>query len=83
MATVIIRDRYQLTIPESIRENLPWLTPGAAMHLSLVENKLIIKPYQEKMINWKKIWKVLELVAKKGKKVSLTDFVIADRSSRR
>ena len=83
VATAVIRNRFQLTIPESIRENLPWLTPGRAVHLSLTGGQLIVRPYQEKMVNWRKVWQVLELVAGKGKQISLSKFVINDRSSRR
>jgi len=81
--TAVIRDRFQLTVPQSIRENLPWLVPGTAVHLFLSNNQLTVRPYREETIDWKKIWKTLALVAGKGKKVSLSKFVIDDRSLRR
>ena len=83
LATSVIRNRFQLTIPESIRENLPWLTPGTAVHLSLTGDQLVVRPYREKMVDWRKIWKVLESVAGKGKQISLSKFVVNDRFLRR
>lgn len=83
VATAVIRNRFQLTIPESIRENLPWLTPGMAVHLSLTGGQLVVRPYPKKMIDWRKVWRVLESAAGKGKQVSLSKFVVNDRSLRR
>ena len=83
VATSVIRNRFQLTIPESIRENLPWLTPGTAVHLSLTGGQLVVRPYEGRMVDWRKVWKVLESVAGKGKQISLSKFVVDERFLRR
>lgn len=83
MTTAVIRDRFQLTIPESIRGSLSWLTPGTAVRLLLKSGQLVVQPYQEKTVDWKKIWRVLELVAGKGRQISLSKFVVNERVSRR
>lgn len=57
MKTVsIIRDRGQLTIPDSIRKIADWIVPMSAVSISIMKpDEIVIKPHQ-KPINWDKIW---------------------------
>ena len=78
----IIRKRYQLTIPYSLRKFLDWITPQKAIKISIIsKEKILIEPYKEKVINWDKIWHTFEQVKKSGKKGSLTEFLVRDRES--
>lgn len=84
MKTVsIIRDRGQLTIPDSIRKVMTWMSPMSAVTISVVKpDEIVIKPHQVQ-IDTKKI---LELVnrsrAIKGKgKGSAVKFLEQDRLS--
>ncbi len=79
--TVIIRDRFQLTIPEAVRGCLDWLAPGLAVKLSLQNNSLVLEPYRRGAVSWEEIWKVVKSAVKKGKKTSLADFIVSDRGS--
>ncbi|MBU1088462.1 hypothetical protein KKA02_01095 [Patescibacteria group bacterium] len=81
--TVVLRDRNQLTIPTSIAKNFDWLTPDSVLRLYALNNTILISPYKEKTTNWDKVWKNFQSVAKKGKKISLTKFLIKDRLNRR
>lgn len=80
---VVLRDRNQLTIPTSIAKNFNWLTPNSVLKLYTGNNTIFISPYKEKTINWDKVWENFQSVAKKGKKISLTKFLIKDRLNRR
>ena len=78
----VIRDRYQLTIPEAIRRELIWASPKMAVRVLLVDKeKILLEPYQTKTINWQEIFKNLGKIRKLGKKISLAEFVIADRET--
>ncbi|MEK9179707.1 MAG: hypothetical protein AAB893_04545 [Patescibacteria group bacterium] len=80
--TAIIRDRWQLTIPDEIRKMLPWVRPESVVSVEVTAKKeLIIKPYvQEKKLNWKLIWEGIEQARSiKGKRGNLSQFIIEDR----
>lgn len=84
--TATIRDRSQITIPEKIRKSLDWAKPKAVVSIKVTTNKeLIIKPYefeQKKEINWEEVWRAIRearLLSAKGKKISLSQFIITDR----
>lgn len=82
-AVSIIRDRGQLTIPDSIRKTLNWVSPMSAVTISVVKpNEIVIRPHQKK-VDWDKLWKQMKRVrAFKGKnKGSLSDFIIKDRET--
>lgn len=85
MQTVsIIRDRGQLTIPESIRRVIPWVTPMSAVSISVVRaDEIRITPHQ-KTVDWDKLWALIkEVRAYKGKGGgNLSKFVSEDRESR-
>lgn len=78
----IIRDRYQLTIPEEIRKYLAWTAPRKVVRLVLLaEDRFLVEPYSEEKINWQKIWQELAKIKRWGRKISLAEFVIKDRQS--
>ena len=84
MKTVsIIRDRGQLTIPDSIRKAISWLNPMSAVIISVVKpDEIVIKPHQQ-YVDWNKIWEnIRKARAIKGKgNQSAADFLEQDRHS--
>lgn len=87
MSTIaIIRQRGQLTIPDSIRGKMEWVTPGAVVSLATVKaNEIVIRPHAtgDKYVNWNNIWRNIELArSHKAKyKGSLSHFILEDRES--
>lgn len=84
MKTVsIIRDRGQLTIPDSIRRVVSWITPMSAVSISVIKpDEIIIKPHQ-KQIDWDQVWENIRksrAIAGKGK-ISAAEFLEQDRKS--
>ena len=57
MKTVsIIRDRGQLTIPDSIRKVISWMTPMSAVTISVIKpDEIVIKPHQQ-YVDWEKVF---------------------------
>ena len=57
MKTVsIVRGRGQLTIPDSIRKLVNWVTPLSAVSISVIKpDEIVIKPHQTQ-VNWAEIW---------------------------
>ena len=84
MKTVsIIRDRGQLTIPDSIRKIVDWITPMSAVTISVMKpNEIVITPHQ-KQVNWDYIWEnIRKSRAIKGKgNISVAEFLEHDRRS--
>jgi bifunctional DNA-binding transcriptional regulator/antitoxin component of YhaV-PrlF toxin-antitoxin module len=81
--TSIIRNKGQLTIPDSIRKTLNWVSPMSAVTISVVRpDEIVIKPHK-KEVDWNKLWKQMKRVrAFKGtNKGSLSDFIIKDRET--
>ncbi len=84
MKTVsIIRERGQLTIPDSIRRMVNWVTPSSAVSISVIKpDEIVIKPHQSQ-INWDKIWeniKKARSISGKGN-LSTSEFLRQDRSA--
>ncbi|MBI2443349.1 MAG: hypothetical protein HYV40_05610 [Candidatus Levybacteria bacterium] len=82
-SVVVIRDRGQLTIPDTIRKAVSWVTPMSAVTISVTKpDEITIKP-NEKIINWDKLWKQIRRVrAFKGKgQGNLSEFIVKDRES--
>lgn len=79
----IIRDRGQLTIPDSIRKIITWLTPLSVVTISVVgSDKIIIKPHQQN-IDWDKVWNNIaksRAIKSKGNQ-STAEFLELDRNS--
>lgn len=86
-AVGIVRDRGQLTIPDSIRKLVSWVAPSSAVSISVVKpDEIIIKPHlYQKQVDWDKLWKRIRRVrAFKGKgRGNLSTFIMKDRESRR
>lgn len=88
MRTVsIIRNRGQLTIPDSIRKVVGWVNPLSAVSISMVHpDEIIIRPHHaQKEIDWDKLWKQIKRVRSfKGKgRGNLSAFIAEDREGRR
>lgn len=88
--TATIRDRWQITIPDEIRKMVEWAKPKSVVSVSITtKNELIIKPFelkQEKAIDWKEVWKAIHearIISAKGKKLSLSQFIVKDRERHR
>ena len=87
MKTVIIRERGQLTIPDSIRKIIDWISPMSAVTISIVKpDEIVIRPhrYQEN-IDWDNLWKQIKKVRVfKGQgRGNLSSFIAEDREVRR
>jgi bifunctional DNA-binding transcriptional regulator/antitoxin component of YhaV-PrlF toxin-antitoxin module len=84
MKTVsIVRDRGQLTIPDSIRQIVDWVIPMSAVTISVIKpDEIIITPHQ-RQINWDQIWEnIRKSRAIKGKgNISAVEFLERDRNS--
>lgn len=85
-ATSLIRQRGQLTIPESIRREADWTSPGSPV--TVVRSKadeITIRPFvPTKSINWEELYKQIKHVRSfkgKGKAISLSEFIAKDRIS--
>lgn len=83
-ATTIVRQRGQLTIPDSIRKIREWASASSVVTISTQKpDEIIIKPYAPNKtdVYWKKIWKAIETARSiKGKnKGSLSEFIAQDR----
>lgn len=84
MKTVsIVRDRGQLTIPDSIRRVVTWITPMSAVIISVIKpDEIIIKPHQ-RQVDWEEVWKNIRKSRKISGKgnISTVEFLKHDRSS--
>ena len=84
MKTVIIRERGQITIPESLRRTHRWANPSLAVTISSAgDNAIIIEP-QKSEADWDKIWagiKRARAIKGRGKAVSASKFIEKDRQS--
>jgi bifunctional DNA-binding transcriptional regulator/antitoxin component of YhaV-PrlF toxin-antitoxin module len=80
----IIRDRGQLTIPDSIRRRVGWATTNSAVSISVVKpDEIIIRPNQN-YVDWDKIWENIRqsrAISGKGHE-SAASFLEKDRHSR-
>lgn len=79
----IIRERGQLTIPDSIRQLIGWVSPMSAVSITVIKpDEIIIRPHQAQ-IEWDKIWEGIRRARSshgKGKKSGL-EFIRKDRLS--
>jgi len=85
MKTVsIVRDRGQLTIPDSIRKLVNWVTPSSTVSISVAKpDEITIRPHK-KQYDWDKIWKMVKQSRSfKGRgHGSAAEFIAKDRLSR-
>lgn len=84
MQTVsIIRDRGQLTIPDSIRKMVNWITPSSVISISVVKpDEIVIRPHQAQ-IDWDEMWRLIRKSrAIKGRNaISAIEVLQKDRQS--
>lgn len=84
MKTVsIIRERGQLTIPDSIRQLVSWVSPMSAVSITVLKpDEIVIRPHQAQ-VNWDEIWEgIKQSRAIHGKgNISASEFLIKDRLS--
>ncbi len=80
----IIRERGQLTIPDSIRRLVHWVTPSSAVSISVIKpDEIVIRPHQSQ-VNWDEIWegiKQARSIKGRGKAISAVEFLQKDRRS--
>ncbi|PIR42166.1 hypothetical protein CO058_02800 [candidate division WWE3 bacterium CG_4_9_14_0_2_um_filter_35_11] len=84
MKTVIIRERGQLTIPDSIRKTVDWISPMSAVIISVVKHdEIVIKP-NIRLIDKKQVLENIKrarAIKGEGSITSVTEFLIMDRQS--
>lgn len=82
-AVSIIRDRGQLTIPDSVRKLVSWVTPLSAVSISVIRpDEIVIRPHRNNL-DWNMIWESIKksrAIHGKGK-VSASEFLSKDRQS--
>lgn len=79
----IIRNRGQLTIPDSIRALRQWASPNSVVTITSENpDEIVIRPHK-KVYNWDKIWEgIRKARAIKGKNaVSAVEILQRDRRS--
>jgi len=80
----VIRERGQLTIPDSIRQAVGWATPMSAVSISVVKpDEIVIKPHQQK-VDWNRLWKLIKKSRSLGigrSTTSAAEFLEKDRRS--
>ncbi len=85
--TSIIRQRGQLTIPDSIRAVISWITPGSVVTVAKIKaDAIVIRPHATAAeTNWNKLWRDIGLSrSHKGNyKGSLSRFITQERETRR
>jgi len=76
----VIRNRGQLTIPDSIRALRQWASPNSAVTITSERpDEIIIRPHK-KEYDWDKIWEgIRQARAIKGKRGNLSKFIAEDR----
>lgn len=83
--TTIIRQRGQLTIPDSFRDRLSWLRPKNVIFLeSHADNRITLAPYRsDEEVDWAGLKRKLSRVqAFRGRGGNLSDFIRRDREQR-
>ncbi len=85
MKTVsIIRDRGQLTIPDSIRALREWTSPNSVVTITSERpDEITIRPHK-KEYDWDKMWEGIRksrALKGKGKTTSAAEFLEKDRKS--
>lgn len=88
MKTVsIIRNRGQLTIPDAIRQFIPWVAPLSVVSLTLTRSdEIVIRPHDtQRQIDWDSLWAHIKRVrAFRGRGTgNLSGFIAEDRKARR
>lgn len=80
---VIVRNRGQITIPDSIRKTVSWINPMSAISISIVKpDEIVMKPHKN-LENWDQIWEKIEAsraISGKGNE-SAAKFLERDRQA--
>lgn len=83
--TAIVRDRFQLTIPDQIRLRMRWLAPGSVVTISQVKaDEIVIKPHVSAgNADWNRIWRNIKLARSHigTYKGSLSEYIASDREN--
>lgn len=85
-ATAIVRDRFQLTIPDAVRTGADWVTPGSVVTVVQAKtDEIVIKPHRtfKKAVS-DDLWRRIRLVRSfkgRGTLVSLSKFIVEDREN--
>ncbi len=79
--TAIIRDRGQLTIPDSIRKTVDWIGPSSAVFISVAKpDEIVIKPHHsQKKIDWDKLLSDIKKLHSYPVKGTMSEFIAWDR----
>ena len=86
---IIVRERFQVTIPDELRELVSWLQVGGAVNITVKENKIILSENSESENdsdqNWEKFFdgfdQVREIAKKYKTEQDSTDIIRKDRDS--
>ena len=63
---VIVRNRGQITIPNSIRKSVEWVNPMSAVSISVVKpDEIVLKP-QIRLVDRNKLWEMVEQSRSQG-----------------
>ena len=80
---VVVRNRGQITIPDSIRKAVRWVRPMSAVSISVVKpDEIVMKPHQS-TLDWGQIWRNINASRSKSGRgdISGSDFLERDRKS--
>jgi bifunctional DNA-binding transcriptional regulator/antitoxin component of YhaV-PrlF toxin-antitoxin module len=84
--TSIIRERGQLTIPETIRRVAAWASPLSVVTVSVENpNEITIKPGTQEKVDWGSIWNGIRLARSfrgKDETKSARELINEDRALR-
>lgn len=86
ISIAVVRQRGQITIPDTIRRAAGWVEIDAVVTVQLAEDSSIkIEPYQKKeKTNWNSVWLGINKARSiKGKGGNLAAFIAKDRRQRR
>lgn len=88
--TIKLREKGQITIPEKIRNLLPWLYPRAVLQLTPKREKIIISPLlpqvrtKKKKLSvaeWKEIFLTFKKIRKSGRQINALKSIMEDRKN--
>lgn len=78
--TAVVRDRYQITIPDKVRTLAEWAQPSSVVTISSTGDEIIIRPYDKKKVDWDKIVKAIrKLRSYRDIQGSMSEFIAEDR----
>ncbi len=81
----IIRNRGQLTIPDSIRKRVSWVNTMSAVSVTLVKpNEIVIQPH-DTAVNWLDVWEGIRnarSISGGGDSLNAAEFLESDRRAR-